>query len=319
MNQRHNLKYSLKHIFSHITISLLAVGIAFSLPIVAQYILYKWWPMVEYNARLLLVTEVIFATALVMLFNVSKIAWDSRRRLQANTIASLVHAKDKAGSDWSSRRNDKALRESLQGTREISILSVTGSEIFSDNNWVRHVLDNSYEVRVLLMNPEGDGAYQRTRLSANPAAVLEAYRREIEHTINYLAKLVSAGTRVSIKFYDAVPFWRMVVAGDYVQVQYCYGTVKGEWPEYIFALRKDQPGRGLFTPFYVNFLNQWQDVRLPDYDFETRELVYRNSNGNEVKRELFDADTTQQKIAESSLKLLIDKLQAAKIKVNEVA
>ena len=91
------------------------------------------------------------------------------------------------------------------------------------------------------------------------------------------------------------------------------------WGVVDSVLRKDQPGRGLFTPFYVNFLNQWQDVRLPDYDFETRELVYRNSNGNEVKRELFDADTTQQKIAESSLKLLIDKLQAAKIKVNEVA
>ena len=314
-NRNHSMADSLKHIFSHVTISLLAIGIAFSLPAFAQYILYTWWPKVEDSSRLLMLTEVTFAAVLVLLFNISKIAWDNRRRLKANALASLVHARE--GNDWFTRRNDQRIRKNLLGTREISILSVTGKEILDHDNWVRHVLNESHEVRVLLMHPEGSGAYERTRLSAKPEAVRALYRQEIEAAINFLAELVAAGKRVHIRFYDTVPFWRMVVAGDYVQVQYCHGTVMGQWPEYIFALRKDQPGKGLFTPFYMNFLTQWQNQQLPEYDFATKQLIYRNNNGDEIKRESFKRKTTSQQIADASLKTLISRLHEVKMRVTE--
>jgi hypothetical protein len=314
-NQTHGLTYSLRHIFSHVTISMLAIGIAFSLPVAAQYILYSWWPRVEDNSILLMVTEVVFAAALVLLFNVSKIAWDSRRQLKATALASLVHARE--SGDWFSRRNDREIRKNLQGTREISILSVTGSEVFDSDNWVRHLLDSCCEVRVLLMDPEGRGAYERTRLSLNPEAVRNGYRREIEETLAQLAKLARAGKRVSIKFYDTVPFWKMVVAGDFVQVQYCYGTVMSKWPEYIFALRKDHPGQGLFTPFYVSFLQQWQNQQVPEYDFETQQLVFRNVVGEEIRRELFNVEADRKQIADSSLKSIIGKFRHAKLAVKE--
>ena len=45
----------------HIVITLLALGIAFSLPVLAQYILYQWWPMVVSDASLLLASEVSLA------------------------------------------------------------------------------------------------------------------------------------------------------------------------------------------------------------------------------------------------------------------
>ena len=45
-----------------------------------------------------MLTEVTFAAVLVLLFNISKIAWDNRRRLKANALASLVHARE--GNDW---------------------------------------------------------------------------------------------------------------------------------------------------------------------------------------------------------------------------
>ena len=32
------------------------------------------------------------------------------------------------------------------------------------------------------------------------------------------------------------------------------------------------------------FLNQWNDARHPEYDFDTNELVYRDVSGKEVQR-----------------------------------
>ena len=315
-NRHLSLTHSFRHLFSHVSISLLAVGIAFSLPVVAQYILYNWWPKVEDNARLLMVTEVTFAAVLILLFNFSKIVWDSRRELKFNALAALVHARE--GNDWLTRRRDRELRKNLQGTREVSILSLTGSEILDTDSWVRGVLDECYEARVLLMHPAGSGVYERTRLSANPEAARKAYRQEVEATIHYLTKLVAAGRRVRLRFYDVVPFWRLVVAGDYVQVQYCYSTDASKWPEYMFELRKDQPGKGLFTPFYANFLTQWQNQRLPEYDFETQQLIYSNTQG-EIRREVFQRKTTHQQLAAASLKSLISNLHEAKKRVNREA
>lgn len=286
-NQSSSSSYSVKPVFTHITLSLLAAGIAFSMPDAAQNVLHQWWP--EGNSGLLLVMQVMIAAVLVLLFNIFKIAWDNSRRLKANALASLVHAGE--SGDRLSWRNHQKMLKGMQQSGEISILSVTGNEMLGkDHCWIRQVLDESNEIRVLLMNPEGQGAYERTRLSTNPEAVREGYRQEIAASIACLETLRNEGKRVSLKFYDAVPFWKMVVAGDYVQVQYCYGTVVSEWPEYIFALRKDKPRRGLFTPFYVNFLNQWQDRLLPEYDFETQQLVYRDNGGKEIGREPLYAD-----------------------------
>jgi hypothetical protein len=34
------------------------------------------------------------------------------------------------------------------------------------------------------------------------------------------------------------------------------------------------------------FLNYWNDTRHPEYDFDTNELVYRDSGGREMSREM---------------------------------
>jgi hypothetical protein len=73
-----------------------------------------------------------------------------------------------------------------------------------------------------------------------------------------------------------------------VWVQYCHdGHELKDQQEYVFALIKDNPTQGLFSAFYVHFLNQWRNPRHPEYDFSTRQLVYRNDQGNEVKRQPF--------------------------------
>lgn len=73
--------------------------------------------------------------------------------------------------------------------------------------------------------------------------------------------------------------------GELVWVQYCHSgfEVKHE-PEYVFASNPENPRQGLFVPFYMYFLERWSDPRHPEFDFDTRELVYRDEDGREVRR-----------------------------------
>jgi hypothetical protein len=45
----------------------------------------------------------------------------------------------------------------------------------------------------------------------------------------------------------------------------------------------------MFHPLYQFFLSRWRDPNLPEYDFDSDELVYRDNAGNEIKRERLDS------------------------------
>ena len=279
-----SLVQTLRHIFSHIGVTLLAVGIAFSLPMLAQFILFTWWPMVEDDSQLLLINEIIFAAVLVLLFNLFLGARQGRLSHRMNRLVSLVHVREE--SSWLSRWSDRKLLDRITGTRDVAVMSVTGYDTFvSQRRKLQNVIDHSYELRVMLMNPYGAGALRRVQSLGDPAPLLETYCQETAATIERLAALAAAGKQVTLKFYEASPFWNLIVTGEYVWVQYCHdGHELKNQPEYVFALQKDNPTQGLFSAFYVHFLNQWNDPHHPEYDFATRELIYRNDKGNEVKR-----------------------------------
>ena len=250
----------------------------------AKFILFTWWPKVEDNSQLLLINEIIFAAVLVMLFNLFLSARQGRLSHRMNRLVSLVHVREE--SSWLSRRSDRRLLERITGTRDVSVMSVTGYDTFvSQRRKLRNVIDNSYELRVMLMNPYGAGAMRRVQSLGDPAPLLETYSQETEATIDRLAGLVAAGKQVTLKFYEAPPFWNLIITGEYVWVQYCHdGHELKDQQEYVFALLRDKPTQGLFSAFYVHFLNQWNDPHHPEYDFSTRQLIYRNDQGNEVKR-----------------------------------
>lgn len=286
-NHFHSLSVGFSHALTHIVITLLAVGIAFSMPVVAQYVLYYWWPKVEDNSRLLLLTEIGFATVLVLLFNISKIAWDGRRSIKMNKIASLVYARE--GYGWRSRWMERDMRKKIASVRDVYVMSITGFDTFiSENSKLRQTLDMAFEIRVLLANPYGDGIISRAQATDNPEATLQAFRMETEVSIAYLRKLSLAGKKIQLRFYNDPPFWKLVVTGEYVWVQYCNAghEIKSQ-PEYIFGLQHDNPKRGFFEPFYKCFLDQWNTTRHPEFNFETSELIYRNEQGNEIRHTKF--------------------------------
>jgi hypothetical protein len=285
----HNLWTGLRQILTHGTITVLAVAIAFSLPGIANYILNEWWPEAQNNANFLLATEVALASVLALLFNLAKIAWDHRQRVLTARLASLVHARN-SGSGWWLRRRERALVKQLPAPRDAFVLTLTGYDTFvADDSLLRGAIGKAYEIRVMLVNPIGKALREHAD-SLPPEITVRTLHTEIEAVIEYLAGLRKYGKKVKLKFYDEEPFWKLIVLGDYVWVQHCHsGFAVKEQPEFVFALQHREPRHGLFVPFYMVFLNQWNDARHPEYDFDTNELVYRDASGKETGRDVLSA------------------------------
>ena len=275
--------HSLRGVLIHVLITLLAVGIAFALPAGAQYILYQWWPKVLEDANLLLATEIGLAASLALLFNVSRIAWETRHKVRIAETAALVYARDT--HNWFTRWRERRLVKRLPAVRDAFILTLTGYDTFAGaDSSLREPLKTAYEIRVMLLNPTAGSA--RRRVNSLPSEVtLRSFMKEIEASIAYLTELRTLGKKITLRFYEHEPFWKLAVLGGHVWVQYCHSgfEVKRE-PEYVFALNPENPRQGLFVPFYMYFLERWDDPRHPEYDFDKRELVYRDKDGREVRR-----------------------------------
>ncbi|MBE0626624.1 MAG: hypothetical protein IH606_17630 [Burkholderiales bacterium] len=272
---------SLQQVLTHGLITVLAVAIAFALPQAARYILYEWWPLVERDANLLLATELGMASVLVLLFNSARIAWDNRQRVAMAKLAALAYARNER-RDWLSQRRERALANRLTAARDACILTLTGHDTLVDErSLLLRAVRTAYEIRVMLINPVGAGLRRRVE-SLPPEFTLSSYHKEIEASIACLAQLRKAGKKVALKFYDQMPFWKVIVLGDHVWVQHCHAGIEVKHqPEYVFGLQHQNPRAGLYIPFYTYFLEQWNQPCHPEYDFDTNELVYRDETGNE--------------------------------------
>jgi hypothetical protein len=274
----------------HAFVSLLSLSIAFSLPTVASFVLYEWWPRVSASSTLLLATEIALAAMLVLVFNAGRLAWQGLRILRLHNIAALVQVRRDDGP--SSRRMVRKHGTAKIAARDALILSVTGFHTFAEENAPFHELvGHCFETRVLLLHPLSDGAKERIRSLPDPEAAGALYRQEIRSSITHLKALRDSGRHIRLKLYERAPFWSIVVAGDLAWVRYCHdGYPLRTQPDYVFALRKDEPTQGLFPPFCRYTLNEWDDPTHAEYDFTTGELVYRSADGAEKRREAIALD-----------------------------
>lgn len=278
--------WGVRQVVLHAVIAVLAVGIAFSLPVAAQYILYQWWPRIASNGNLLLALEISLAASLMLLFNMWRIAFRNRQKGKVADTAALVYARHRVS--WLTRWRERSLVKKLPAARDAFILTLTGYDTFADpKSLLCEPLRSAYEIRVMLLNPAARSAEKRVN-SLPQEITQQSYADEVEASIACLAELRTLGKKVTLKFYEHEPFWKIVVLGDHLWVQYCHSgfEVKSE-PEYVFALNSDNPRLGLFVPFYMYFLEQWNDARHPRYDFATRELVYSDDCGREIRRTRF--------------------------------
>jgi hypothetical protein len=207
----------------------------------------------------------------------------NRAKSRVADTAALVFARDRA--NWLTRLQERNLIRRIPAARDAYILTLTGYDTFADpKSPLRAPLETAYEIRVMLLNPAVRAAEKR--VSSLPETVTQqSYLQEVNASIEYLSTLRVLGKKVTLKFYENEPFWKVIVLGDHLWVQYCHNgyEVKNQ-PEYVFALNRDHPRLGLFVPFYIHFLEQWDETRHPCFDFDTRELVYSDTKGREVRR-----------------------------------
>jgi hypothetical protein len=211
-------------------------------------------------------------------------AWDGRHMFTAARLTSLVYARDAgtAPSHWKARQ----LVKRSSAVRDVFVLTLTGFDTFVERNSpLNGLFATAYEIRVMLLNPACEASMRRVDAMSAQDVGLQSLLKEITASIAYLASLHRTGKRVSLKFYEHEPVWKVVVLGDHVWVQHCHhGFEVKRQPEYVFALQNNAPRQGFFVPFYMYFLNHWNETHHPEYDFDTHELIYRDKAGNETRR-----------------------------------
>ena len=275
----------LRHVVLHVAISFIAIAVAFSLPKLAGYVLFNWWPRIRDDTRKLIYVEIGLAAILVLIVNFVKLTWNYRKRARMSEIASLVYARN--NDDWLSRRVKDTRVKKLPWKRDLTILAVTGRKTFAaPDSALRSIIADCHELRVMLIHPYGTAAKAYAAAHTDSRATLEEIRREIASSIAVLRSLRGPGKNIALKFYDELPLWKLVFIGEHVWVRCSHeGRAAGEVPEYVFALHRERPSRGFFSTFYAHFLNRWRDHHYPEYSFDENQLVFRDELGAELRRE----------------------------------
>jgi hypothetical protein len=148
------------------------------------------------------------------------------------------------------------------------------------------VLGKCLGAKILLVNPYSQEASTRIRAIANPDFTIENFRAEVWHSIELLKRLKAIGKAVKLKLYSDPPLVKLVILGDYLWLQHYHTDLDIQtMPEYV--LQHNLKDHGLYTLYYHYFVQRWANAEIPEYDLDTDELVYRGSNGSEVRRERF--------------------------------
>ncbi|MEE8492499.1 MAG: hypothetical protein V3S25_00525 [Nitrospirales bacterium] len=145
------------------------------------------------------------------------------------------------------------------------------------------VLEKCLGAKIMLVNPYSQEASRRIRAIGHPDFTLENFREEVRQSITLIKRLKAIGKAVKLKLYSDPPLIKLVILGDYLWLQHYHTDLDVQsMPEYV--LRHNMKGHGLYTLYYQYFIQRWESHEVPEYDLETDELVYRGTNGSEVRR-----------------------------------
>jgi len=272
--------------FYHIAMVGLSAALALSLPMAVrfmarQFLLY--WYRTGNDKIFFLSVEIILAVCFIFLSAHIRKSWKDRKLSNMARTAGMVFVTPARG--FFIKRRIKKLKESQGIARDVMVISSTGFRTFVDPKGELHqVIQNCREAKIMLLNPDSEGAVVRARGIPDPGVTPETFGEQIKKSIDFLKLLKDAQKNVRLKLYSDPPFLKMTILGDFIWLQhYQPGLDAQRTPRYVF---KHDPNIGsLYFPFYQYFLGRWTSPHIPEYDLETDELVYRDMAGNEVRRE----------------------------------
>jgi hypothetical protein len=268
-----------------------STGIAWSLPAIAKAFLVQWSKL-EHDHMFLLSMEVTVAVTLILLLNFIGRSISDRRLTRIAMEAGLV-----SFFSYHDRHAEKKIRELRERHglgRTILAIGSTGYGTFVDNEAEWHaILEKSLQASIMLMNPYSEEARLRARSLAQAGAPPPRFREELAETVRLFRRLRAAGKVLKLKLYSDRPHVKMVILGDYLWLQhYHIGIDVKSSPEYVF--QNNLTNHGFYTLFSQYFMKRWENPDIPEYDFETGELVYRTKGGKEIRREVFELGTVNE-------------------------
>ena len=274
----------------HAVVVALSAGISLSLPFIITFIannFFLYWSLVENERRFLVSVEIGLAVLLILFFNYIGRGWKDRKFARMARGAGIAHFFSSRGP--LAQRRIKRLKEAQGFVRDVLVISSTGYRTFVDPKGDLHnVLQNCREAKIMLLNPHGGGARTRANSILDPNVTPENFNEQIKRSIEFLKGLKAIQKNVKLRLYEDSPFLKLVILGDYIWMKHYHpGLDVHGLPEFVFE-HNQSPG-SLYAPLYQYFLARWADLDIPEYDFETDELVYRDEAGNERLREKFDA------------------------------
>lgn len=275
----------------HIVVVALSAGIALSLPTVARSFLTHW-SRVENNMIYLVAVEMTAAIVLLVSFNYLHRSFRDRTLAKMATGAGLT-----AFSPWRELSAQRRIREfkEKQGTgRTIMVIGSTGYGTFVDQEGDLYtVMDKCMGAHILLVNPYTQEATNRIDAILHPNFTLEKFRKEVRESIALLKRLKATGKAVKLKLYSDPPLVKLAILGDYLWLKHYHTDLDVQtMPEYVFQHNLND--HGLYNLFYQYFMQRWDHPEIPEYDFDTDELVYRGHKGNEIIRERFGMEKEAQ-------------------------
>lgn len=279
------------HVLYHVVLIALSASVALSLPYTADFIAEKFlvfWALIGNEKIFLVSVEIVLAITLVLFFNYVGRSRKDRKFSKLAQRAGLVFISSFKG--FLARKKSKKLKESKGMARDIMVIGSTGFRTFVEEKGDLHtVIKNCQEAKIMLLNPYGEGASIRAKGILDPEITLAHFREQIRKSIDFLKGLKAIQKNVRLKLYDEVPFLKILVSGDYIWIKHYHaGFDVQRMPEYVLGYNQN-PG-SLYVPFYQYFLKWWYDNRIPEYDLESDELIYRDMAGNEERREKFRSE-----------------------------
>jgi hypothetical protein len=275
----------------HGLVVLVSAAIAWSLPNIARHFLV-FWSRVEHEQVLLLSIEVGVALFLVALSNYLWQAFQDRRQAVMARGAGLVSFFPL--HDPGAGRKIRQLKQQQSLGRTVLAIGVTGHGTVVDDKAELHaLLETCIEAKLILLNPLSEEAARRAQSLSHPDISPARFRQELQETIALIKRFRASGKVIRLKLYSDRPHLRMVILGDYLWLQHYHTGLDIRWmPEYVFQHNLEH--HGLYTLFYQYFTKRWENQDIPEYDFQTDELVYRTRNGSELRRELFELCTPEE-------------------------
>ncbi len=276
-------------ILYHAAFAALSAAIALSLPWILNFVAKEvlvYWSLFG-NEKLWVVSiEMAVAILLVFFFNVIGRSWRDRRLSNMAKDAGLVSVEPAKG--FLSRRKVKKMKEEQGFAKDVMIIGSTGYRTFVDPKGDLHqVIQNCREAKIMLLNPFSEGARARAKSILDPNVTSETFREQIKRSIAFLRGLKSVNKEVKLKLYHDAPLLKLAILDDHIWIQHYHtGLDIQRMPEYVF--RHDQNLSSLYIPFYQYFITRWNDPDVPEYSLESDELIYRDTAGNEIRRERFN-------------------------------